>query len=223
MTLVLDLAMDGAGSAVRDRSPYGHHCTITGGVTWGGSSRGHTLEFDGTGYATASANGNLQNLLNLDEVTVLCWADIANPSGSVTDVLVAHYNPTDNQRQWVLRCGGNNIRIVLSQDGTVTASQYKDYRTNNDIWLTPGMHHVGFTFQRGDLQLYENGTAQTAVKTNDGPITSLHPTTSGVVLGDFGNAPTSDILAGQLGNVKVWRRALSPQEVFEEFTKPVVA
>lgn len=221
MTLVVDLAMDGAGSVVRDRSGYNHHCAMSGVIGWAGSNRGHCLTLDGTG-GHASASGNLQNLLSASEITVLCWADVIE-DGASTDVLVSHYNPTGNQRGWVLRAAATNVQVIISQDGTVTASQYKNYRTNNDIWSTPGMHHVGFTFQRGDLQLYEDGKVQTTVKTNDGPITAIHPTTSNFVLCDFGNAPTDDDLAGTLGNVKVWRRALSPQEVMEEFAKPVVA
>jgi len=117
-------------------------------------------------------------------MTASCWI---KGNAQTNANYFAHWDAGLTQRSWRMRsssgAGNNKLEIVLSDDGTSTASHVKLY-LSSVVVLNGTWNHIAFTWSSGTLKLYINGTEDTSVtKTVDDAITSLHNSTAGLTIG----------------------------------------
>ena len=197
-----------SGTSAADSSGGGNTGTLTNGPVWatGGRDSG-ALTFDGVddyvnlGTSTSLAGGAA--------VTVSAWV---KPTGSNGEI-IARRDVSQTFMSWELLIAGGKAKFT-----NMTSSGYNpDYTVTSNATISTGVwtHIAGvYTNADGVLRIYVNGVAD-GTTNGSGTISSA----AGVktYMGAYSNgssAPTNPF-AGTIDDVRVYNRALSPQEIWQ--------
>jgi hypothetical protein len=163
---------------------------------WVVSGGAGALDFDGSNDRV-EANALRYSALPL---TIACWVKPNTVSG--VQMLASHYGAEGN-RAWYLALINNAVRILVSPDGT--AIPYGQGGTVTTDWT-----HVVGVIGASAFQIYLNGNAVSTTLTGSYP-TSIFNSTANVIFAD--RATTDTPLNGQLDDVRIYNRALTPAEI----------
>jgi len=172
-------------------------------------------------YVTAGNGASLDITNNL---SAFVWAKTSDTE-SLNSAL-SKYTTTGNDRSWLIRfreSAGSPTKgaVTISDDGTFTAGHLKYYITSIDV-VDGNWHYFGFTFSSGVLKLYVDGIQDTAVaKTYDDAITAIYSSLSDVTIGVYDDGLYN--FNGTIDEVKIWNRALSPEEITHPTTPDYIA
>ncbi len=183
---------ENTGTSATDTSTNGNNGTLTGGPTWTTGQIGSAVDFDGVddNIATPSVRGVVN-------ATTSVW--IRPDSVTGTHTVIRH---------------DNNFGIDLANDEIrwywEGGSAYHDTTAAN---LSTGQwyHIVGTYFSGGssnNVQVYVNGVAQTLSNDDE---TNTPSASSGVVASSW----LGSYYDGQLDEVRIYDRTLSPDEVWQ--------
>jgi hypothetical protein len=206
--LVAAYAFDeGAGTTAADASGRGHTGVVSGAAWTAAGRYGGALDFDG------------QN----DWVTVADAAELDLTAGMTLEAWVYPTAAPINWRQVVAKegasqmvyflhagSGGGNLPATGVWTGGVERTLVGGTPLVPDAWV-----HVAATYDGARQRLYVNGT-EVANRAQTGSIlTSTGPLRVG------GNGVWGEFFAGRIDEVRVYDRALTPQEIQADLARPV--
>jgi len=197
-SLVLNLPFsEGYGSIARDRSLYGNHGTI-----YGASWVDEGLSFDGVDdYVEVPHSTSLDMT---DELTLAAWiySSVDFPASAM---VVAR--PPENS--W-----GIIFNVALRPMFMVRNTDLFSYllELSFDLSLNTWYHVVG-TFKRNDVaRLYLNGIEKESTPVSD---FALLQSNNNVLIGS--EMPDSSYFSGVIDEVRIYKRALSAQEILKVY------
>jgi hypothetical protein len=175
---------DGSGTTFVD-TISSFNGTVSAGVTWGSGF----VELDSAHTGTVPH----QSAFNTGgTVTAFGWILAAPASNQSSNVIFSLYDFGTTQRAWLVgveAAGGfNTIRVVLSDDGTLSAGHSKDY-SGSQIALDSTWHSFAFRFNGGVLDLFVDGVKDSSVtKTTDDAITTIFSSNAALAFGAILNS-----------------------------------
>ncbi|MDH6131378.1 RHS repeat-associated protein [Kitasatospora sp. MAA4] len=195
-----------AGSTVTDSSGNGNSASASGAVTWSGGA----ASFNGSSGAI-STNGPVLNTAS--SYSVSAWVNLADTSAYHSFVTQGGTNVPSFYLQYNVALGG--WAFIANSSDSANPTAYYSAHTSSAA-LNTWTHLVGvFDSSSGAMSLYVNG-ALAATGSNPSPWTG----NGGLTVG----ASTALTMApynldnGQVANVQVYQRAISPTEAATLFS-----
>ncbi|MCH8218207.1 MAG: LamG domain-containing protein, partial [Planctomycetes bacterium] len=205
--LVLYLPFDeGGGDVTEDLSGAGLQAQLVGAYQWTTGVSGGAISFSATGRAEVSTS----DPLNLTQITVMAWV---RPASIVATVASNHWQ---NLNSIYGKAGsGGDDSVVLSLTGGDGVHFYVDQGANNNLVVpdagvrTGEWQHVAGSFDGTVMRSFLDGT-QIGEMAIQGVIISnaILPTIGG-------RADVSVDFDGAIDEVRVYNRALTPDEIME--------
>jgi hypothetical protein len=192
----------GAGTVATDLSGSGHHGTLVNGPTWvaGRTGTGSALSFDGVNdYVQVST------LPQLPQWTISLW--VRSPAApAATGNSHPIFRGNNFHINWNHPSGTFRGGVALKIGTTWFAASFGPLAANT--W-----YHLAASYDGETLRTYTNGNP---VTTNTSP---SGPPNTGVTLrlGSNGSA----FFAGVIDDVRIYNRALAPNEVVQNMQTPV--
>ncbi|MFM2013121.1 MAG: hypothetical protein RLZZ396_1905 [Planctomycetota bacterium] len=207
------------GFRLLDRSGRNNHGTLTSMANddWVVNGGKGALDFDGSNdHVVTSQTASVGT-----KFSAFGWIRKSTTQSQVH--IVGQYQTTTNQRSWQLctstsalggAANGSQLGFIASGDGTSVSSQLRGAFTNDTI-SDDKWYFVGVVFNSGIISLFLNGGEQTNISANfTGTFASPFTTNSSWSIGAFNPASGgSGFLLGQLDDIRVFNRALTPSEV----------
>lgn len=172
----------------------------TGGVLGGGGpfSGGASADFDGsTGHVDAPLT------VATAPVSVELWCNL----DSTTDqVLVAAFQRSSANINWIVRCVGGKFRFQAKTTGNVV-------HYSSDVTASTGWHHLVGTFDGSTAKIYVDAVASSGIGTAEYSSTGTAPA---MRIGGWHEADGSTLGAatsGQLAWVATYDSVLSPARI----------
>lgn len=198
---------EGTGTVANDLSPNGQHGTLLNGVTWGSdATRGTYARFDGSNdrittpfrYALSSS----------DDFTWAWWAKV-EPGNSTGAIMVGNRYPggSPNENFEFIKLMAHEAQFANTDAaGSIEKYNYADLPANE--W-----HHYAMVKSGTSYQWYVDGVAQGAPQTFSYNESTSIPFLIG---GDDDGSGTkvNEHFEGGIDDVVLYRRALSPGELF---------
>jgi hypothetical protein len=196
---------EGAGSQALDATGSGHVGTITGATWTTAGKAGGALTFNGT--SSRVSIGDAADLDLTSGMTIEAWVRPTTLSGWRTVIM--------KERP------GGLAYTLYAHDQSPRPAAYLN--TGGADQTAPGTaalplntwSHLAATYDGTALRLYVNGV-QVGTRSVTG---SLISTSGGLSIG--GNAPWGEYFAGQIDDVRVYNRALTPTEIQADMNTPV--
>ena len=190
----------GSGYLLPDLSGRGNHGTLTNmdaGTDWPGATvrgvSGRVLDFDGTNdYVTAGING----LRSLTSVTLSVWANIT----STSQAMFVNARSTNTIFNFFVFGGSISLR-----GGSATAVLVSAPSGTTNNW-----RHFLATIRDTTGTIYYDGGSLAS-----GTVTAIGASPTGLDIGAYSDFGGGYYLAGQLGEVAIYNRALTQPEVLE--------
>lgn len=198
------------GLVLRDWSGYGNHGTLTNmdaGTDWVRSQNRYALDFDGANDFVSVANNNAINITR--SISVSVW--IKRTTSQIGKGIVGKYNTTTNQRAWALYTANDGIGLKAqftcqSNGASFNANQVAStFDTIGGDWV----HLCGVLSAGSTCQIYTQGILRgTAASTTP----AIAACTGALEIGTY-NQSTANCFTGQIDDLLLYNRALSPNEV----------
>jgi hypothetical protein len=187
----------GSGTTWKDLSGNGNNGTLVNGVGYSGSNLG-SLSFDGVDDYVTVNNFNVNN-----SITVEGWFNVITSSWAP---IIGNWNSNGNGDSWLLTKNSSNkmsfyVRFNASTGDVINEIQ----ETTNGVW----QQYVG-VFNNFNLSLYKNGFLVNSKSTTTN---TLHQNSLQIWLGRF----STFYFGGNIGNCKVYNRALTAQEIQQNY------
>jgi RHS repeat-associated protein len=199
-----------SGTAVPDASGTGNTATATSGVTWSGGA----ATFPGTWGSDIATNGPVVD--TAASFSVSAWVNLAGNTSEYQGVVSEHSTNEDGFRLQYDEATGNWDFGRASADVSAptptfpTAESAAPAQTGTWTLLT-GVYDAS----SGQMTLYVNGTASADTATDTTPFAANGPLAVG---SDEYAGVDSDYFDGQIDNVQVYQRALSPAQISALYT-----
>ncbi|MFA7157284.1 MAG: LamG-like jellyroll fold domain-containing protein [Bacilli bacterium] len=134
-----------------------------------------------------------------------------------TKAIIAQYDYGNGQRSFLLRSNNNKLEVYISDNGTVDTDHFKRY-TSTGIAFDNNWHHVGFTFDSGNLNLYIDGQVANVTKANDYLITSIYDSNAYLTIGSYlyNNALNSPFL-GLIDDLHLYNTVLQTSQIKQNY------
>lgn len=174
------------------------------GATWSmnGAFAGY---FDGNNDFVETTNTNLFNCHG--SISVFAWIKPDSMYSDDGDIAMK-YNPSGDNRAWLLRIANNNLRFSSTPDGLsgglVSATGSSNIPSNSENWI-----FVGATFNGTTLQVYVNGTPD---DTTPPETTCFYNSTVGI---EIARSRASYMFNGSIDELRIYNRLLSESEILE--------
>lgn len=202
---------EGSGTQVRDLSGNGNHGTLTNFDTancWNNAAP-NGLNFDGVNdyIETASTSLNTVNELSVFTWVKLLTSGVYKQIATRWDIGVAqrifyHYIANTNQ-----------YSVYVSTNGIFDAASAKSYTANATLNNT-SMYHLGFTFNRGILELYINGIQQVVTKVYDASFSTIYTAAVPLTLGcRLNNGTAEQFSSMNIHSLLYMKQALNANEI----------
>ena len=203
------------GTTWTDLSGKGNNGTLTNGPTFN-SSNGGSIVFDGVNdYVNLGTVLNIYQRVNLPyTMESFVYLITSNNNefviGNTWDDPGYHIRKTGSSH-----APANRIRFVLVQDGG-------NGRGKDSPQLTTGWYHIVGTYNGNDVtttsnySLYVNSSTSGSTDVSFGAPTSITPTNS-TNIGRSGDSTNFSYLNGRVAIVRIYNRALTAQEVSQNF------
>lgn len=178
-----------------------------------GSSNGYDLN----GYSFLSANsdiidcGNNSNINATDKLTIAAWVLMRSTATAVCKVTTATTGFSYN----IVYNSDNRVYFQMSGNGTTVAYSQTQVAYNTGMWV----HCVGVFDGAGAAnsdrnKVYINGVQMACNFAGTIP-SSLFQSSSNLKINSINNTSSG---TGKIGQVKIWKRALTATEVRYEYT-----
>ncbi|MEE9366521.1 MAG: LamG domain-containing protein [Dehalococcoidales bacterium] len=181
------------GSSFASKDAYGHVCTVTGAL-W--RPNGHY--FDGTDDYIDCGSGSSFDVT--DNVTLEVWIYVTSTAGS-------RYICGKNPDKWALMFSNGSMIPASYMDGVVHKSHGAAAAINQSEW-----YQLAFTYDKdggsNNRSIYINGRVS-AQQTTTGAIGT---SATSFFVGSYDAVPNNPF-DGRIGEVRVYNRALNPQEI----------
>jgi len=210
--LVLWLPMDeGEGSVVNDKSRFGNHGTIFG-AQWVSLNDTYALSFDGTDdtiYTSSPSfiddtQGTVEIWVQFTDLTQShCPISISVDGGQDDELLFMYYRGSDDDEK---------IHIYFAIDGVSSWVA----ATAADAITDTGWHHWVVTSDGSTVRAYLDTiekTLTTSKGTNSGQWMASATDADVFTVGALRRATPVIDTKGNIGEVRVYNRALTPQEI----------
>ena len=185
---------DGSGTKTADSSGNNNAGTITGTARWVPGVSGTGLEFDGA----TNFVGTGKSLLNdLPAFTIACWVkgdlSLGNRSGLIGQNDCVEYGVVSSNTVQIYTAGGGTVDLVWPY-------------TSTDQW-----HHIAAVGDGSSIVFYLDGKAAVS----GGTATESYGTSTFFVNVGGGGIfdATENYFTGQIDEIYVYQRALSPAEI----------
>jgi hypothetical protein len=190
-----------------------NHGTLQGGVTFENGVCGQTFSLDGIDDHVRVADA--ANLDGMSQLSLEAWA---------------RFDSTPNGKwQWIISkgsavgFGSNSYSVWLADDNLKIQAAVESSTGLNTVAapdvITPGrFYHVATTYDGVAIRLYLDG----ALRGTGGLSGAVRNTFFPVFIGrrsGFGVDGRGDVIAGDLDEVRIYNRALSPGEIAIEFAR----
>ena len=202
---------ESSGTTAYDSSQNHNDGIIYGPTSTPGKS-GLAFEFDGTDdYVTIPRSASLDGGIT-DEITLMAWIKI--PAGSRYSIIERWLFGADiEERSFVLDIKKGQVWFGLSGDGTSDDSRFllSSGTAGPDTWT-----HVAATCDGSSMKIYINAVLDP--ESNTSP-SGIHPSASDVHIGkwEFASNQSDYPFDGTMDEVKIYKRALSGQEVEDDY------
>jgi hypothetical protein len=171
---------------------------------------GTCIDLDGSDFVRMNDHSSFT--VN-DQMSVFLWA-----KSDISGVIMSQYDYGTIQRAWYIKKESEQLRVVISDNGTYDSGHIKDYRTSasvfNNEWCL-----VGFTFNAGTLKLYVNGKEESTQKSAN-PITviSIHDSTANMVIGSYldSNSPATPF-NGLIDEILLYNAVMSESQIKQNY------
>jgi hypothetical protein len=199
---------EGAGTTVTDGSGSGNAGSIFQATWYSAGKFGKALSFDGSNdYVSVNDSPSL-DLTN--RMTLEAWVRPTASSGWRT--VLMKENGSEMSYGMYARESSNRPSAWMRVNPTSGSSQ--------SAGATPGLtlnawSHMAATYDGASLKLYINGTLR-ATKTQTG---SMYVSSNALKFG--GNAVWGEYFAGQLDEIRIYNRALTPSEIQTDMNAPL--
>jgi hypothetical protein len=205
--LVAAYAFDEAsGTTVADASGNNNNGTLGAGVTRTTQGRfGSALAFNGTGYVSVPHSASLALTTGM---TLEAWVF---PTGSPTSWATALMKNVTGDAAYLLYAGSpNNAMVYVTPQGSASARVTNTAALPLNTWS-----HIAGTYDGTTLRFYVNGVQIGSRSVSGTLVTSSGPLTIG------GNTVWGEFFQGQIDQVRIYNRALSPAEIQTDMTTPI--
>ncbi len=202
---------ESSGTTAYDSSQNHNDGIIYGPTSTLGKS-GLAFEFDGTDdYVTIPRSASLDGGIT-DEITLMAWIKI--PAGSRYSIIERWLFGADvEERSFVLDIKKGQVWFGLSGDGTSDDSRFllSSNTVGSDTWT-----HVAATCDGSSMNIYINAVLDP--ESNTSP-SGIHPSAADVHIGkwEFASNQSDYPFNGTMDEVKIYKRALSAQEVEDDY------
>jgi hypothetical protein len=190
-----------SGVTATDSSGYGHHGTLTGGASWSTGGSYNAVDFNGSSAYVALGNPAAMNFAG--QITISAWVKARqHDNDSFIDIL-CHGEQSSPKRSTSLKISGGDKYQIGSYSPTEKAIQ-EVHAHDLNRWV----HLVG-VYDGTQWLLYRNGLLEATLT---GPIGAVEVDNEDWAIGAEGTA-TRRFLDGEVREVRLYRRGLSPAEV----------
>ena len=201
------------GSTIADSSPFGHDGTLATPAVVG--SQGHfggALELNGV-----AGHVDLGTLdIPSDQMTIMAWVNADDFGTNDARIISKSTSSASADHIWMLSTiYGPHTRMRLETAGGVPTTTL----IGNDGTLSAGTwHHVAATYDGTTMRLFQDGVP---VGTTPRTGSIAQDPTVAVFIGANPGQP-NQVFDGRIDDVKIFTRALSPSELLEQMTIPVL-
>ncbi|MFJ5268379.1 LamG-like jellyroll fold domain-containing protein [Streptomyces sp. NPDC088358] len=201
-----------SGTHITDSSGTGNTGTAGAGVTWSDSAAKFAGTTSGAGNVVDTTGPVLDTTASY---TVSAWVNLADTSTYRTFVAQGGTNRASFYLQYSKQ--DNAYRFHAANADAASPTAFYDATATAAPTLNTWTHLVGvFDAATGAMKLYVNG-AQAGSGTNTTPWTGTGPLSIGGT--ERADGTTSDVVAGSVGDVQVYQRALSAADVTSLYGK----
>jgi len=183
------------GNSFKSRDAYGHLCVAIG-AAWRHNGR----YFDGIDDQIDC--GNPLSLRITKSMSLEAWVKTTDTLG----LFISKQKPTSPYYGWGFGMGGNNLRAWFY--GATSGYSTGTTIINDDVF-----HHLTAVYDSSvpSITLYVNGVDDNAT-IGAAPSTSTTSVSNSVIIGN-GPAPFGGATIGTIGEVRIFNRVLTPQEI----------
>ncbi|MFQ6122063.1 MAG: LamG domain-containing protein [Dehalococcoidales bacterium] len=214
--LVLWLPMDeGEGSVANDKSGLGNDASILG-AQWVSLNDTYALSFDGTDDIIYISN---PSFIDDTSGTVEVWVSFDNVNAQHMYVATCVDGATSHEIQMPLRRDSNNELQFTAYSPGRQPWEVTLNSPDNTITDT-GWHHIVFTSDGSKVRCYVDGEERTltpSVGSNSGQWFGTATNSDTFCVGAIKRASIVAPMAGTMGEVRVYNRALTPQEIQQNY------
>jgi hypothetical protein len=190
----------GTGTTWRDLSGNNNNGTLTNGPTFSGIGKQASIVFDGTNDYVDCGN-TLANLVNL---SLDCWVKFGTQITEYNGLISKTQSNSNGYELRTLDYTPTTTNVQFRYVGDIAATS--GYNATNGIW-----YNISATGESGAQKLYINGTLYTANTVAATP----SPHGFNLLVGKL--AYFSTYLLGNIASAKIYNRALTAQEVSQNF------
>jgi len=194
------------GLTLRDWSGFGNHGTLTNGPTWVSSAGRISLGFDGVDDHVAVSGFNSRITT---AISISCWVNsIGSSFSSVNQSFVTEVFNGNN----VCFCITGNFSPVGGFSSTkigtgfYTGDAWKGHQQSG-TWPFQVWTHVCSTFDGTTIALFINGI----LNSTSLPASTLPAANDGWRFGKRWD--NTDVITGSMGDIRIYNRAISPNEI----------
>ena len=182
-----------SGLTLRDASGFKNNGTLTNGPTWAANQGKYAMSFDGVDdYVDFGANNVLNCTVSL---AISMWAKRNGTSGGAYHAWVQRFSGATVGYQLYVNNSDNIVRFYTN---TILASSYAMSDTN---W-----HYLCVTNSNSKTSFFIDG-----IPYGSGSQSLVNVTTATV--NNFGIFPGGGFANGLMDDIRIYNRALSPQEI----------
>jgi hypothetical protein len=199
---------EGTGTIARDISGSKNDGTIYG-AKWTRMKKGYALEFDGVDDYVDCGKGESLNITG--ELTIMAWVSLSSLSGNHDQWIVAKKSASWEDNGFALFYGwGNDLYFILHGPWSSPYGPHVAVASVPDP-TTKGFTHIAGVYDGKKTYLYVDGIVVATGTPNGPPAPSPEPLRIG--------GSTTYPLKGVIDEVKVYKRALSQQEIMNYILK----
>ncbi|MBD3291626.1 MAG: hypothetical protein GF393_01775, partial [Armatimonadia bacterium] len=196
---------EGSGEVAQDLTGNGHEAHLHG-PEWVRTPRGHAVRFDGVDDVVTYEN--VQSMIVEGDMTLMVWLRTRASDGAGTNRLIFGDSGYGVQRNLNLRLSSYDVIMFEWADGSSNAILRADVDLLDGSWKHLA---VAADSDAGVITMYVDGEPVSEMRM---PLPISHAPTPGRMTGQWAGG----CLKGDLDDIRLYDRALSPEEVREAFT-----
>lgn len=210
----------GSGTVWTDLSRSELTASLVSGPTFNSANRG-VIVFDGSNDYVNNGNSSIfsfGNGTNDLPFSVSVWVLFSSVGGSTFKGIVSKDNGT--QREWaLLENGSGKIRVFLKN--TLNNPNINQQSIDSSTtYLTNTWYNIVFTYDGSGgsnaadgMYLYTNGVVEFPTNVTKGTYIAMSSTIANLNIGRY----STNYFSGRISNTKIYNRALSAQEVLQNY------
>ncbi len=204
---------DGSGISATDRSTNAATGALTNGPTWTTGQIGGAVTFDDTDDYISIPDSDILDVGDTDDLTLMGWFN-RTTTGSADGIIFKRAGTLAANTGYGVHLASSGNKLVFEvSDGT------DEYSLDSTTTFTSsGWHHFAVVWDQDsptNSEIYIDGRADNA--TDTGTIGNIGSIASTTVLAIGAATDASLSFNGSLDELRVYRRALTPEEIAETY------